>query len=35
LEDQPALAVFDLTTARERSDSFDKFFRDTIRLLVG
>lgn len=31
--DQPALAVlFDLDSARRRSDSFDKFFREVQRL---
>ena len=35
-QDQPALAAkFDLAMARRRSDSFDKFYRDTVRLLTG
>jgi hypothetical protein len=35
LEDQPALAhLFDLSLARSRSDSFDKCYRDVVRILT-
>lgn len=35
LEDQPALAnQFDLAIARSRSDSFDKCYRDVVRILT-